>query len=264
MELPQLPRWSTEWVYFANWPDLAFAGVGSVLVLLLIVWWRQQTSQWFRVTMITLLGALLLCIASFYLFEVPAYYASCPQGCLGWRGYPRPFATTHFDGSAQIARLDFALNWLMLWLLWLLASVIWRLLGVAFQWQQRSLRTRLLFVLVVAVLPWAFLPHFLDPPQPTTVGEALRLATNARRSAEFTYGITGLWVQRLALEDVQFTPSVSRAEDGVAPTFTGGQVCLRGYTYFYIPWRRYRITLDTNGVTALSLTQLPLSEPCWE
>jgi len=259
----QLPTWSTEPVYFARWPDYAFAAVGLLLCVLLIIWWRQQTRNWFRITMITLLIALVLCIASFYLFHVPAYYASCPQGCLGWRGYPRPFATTDFNQHSVIAPLDFLLNWLMLWLLWLVASVVWRLLGVAMRWPERGLRIQLIFITLTLILPWALMPRFLEPPQPITIGEDLRLATNARRSAEFTYGITGLWVQRLALEDVhRLTPTT--ALENEAPTMVGSQVCLRGYTYFYIPWRRYRIDLDTNGVTALSLSQLPLTTQCWE
>jgi hypothetical protein len=90
----------------------------------------------------------------------------------------------------------------------------------------------------------------------------LRLATNARRAAEFTYRITGFWVQRLALEDVRHLQPAGQL-DGETTDSSGRQVCLRGYTYFYIPWRRYRIDLDASGVTALSLTQLPLDVPCW-
>jgi hypothetical protein len=262
MTFLQIPDWSTDWVYFADWLDLTFAVVGLVFAALLLIWWRQQTRYWFRIGVGAVLAALLLCIASFYLFEVPAHRASCPQGCLGWRGFPRPFATVAFDGSAEITMLDFALNWLMLWLVWLVASVVWCILGIAIEWPLRSGRIQLLFVLVVAFLPWALLPRLIDPPQPLTTGEDLRLATNARRAAEFTYRITGFWVQRLALEDVRHLPTPN-PEASESTNVAGSQVCLRGYTYFYIPWRRYRIELDTNGVTALNLTQLPLSVPCW-
>lgn len=258
----QLPTWSQSWFTFGGWVDLAFAVVGLLLVTLLIVWWQQQTRQWFRITVGTLLIALLLCISSYYFFEVPAYYASCPTGCTGWRGYPRPFATTRFDGSAELSPLDFAFNWLMLWLLWLVGSVLWRWFGVAFQWPIRSLRARALFVVVVALLPWALLPRFLDPPQPRTIGEDLRLATNARRFAEFTYRVTGFAVQRLALEDVR-RPSASAEGNTAGPAAVGSQVCLRGYTYFYLPWHHYLIDLDVNGVTALRMVDLPLSKSCW-
>ncbi len=259
---PRLPAWSTDLVTFASWSDAALAGASLLLALLLIVWWRQQTRHWFRITTGLALLSLVLCIASYYLFEVPAYYASCLQGCLGQRGYPRPFATVDFDGTSLIAPLDFALNWLMLWLLWLVASVVWRILALGFQWTKRSRRLQIGFVLVVMVLPWALLPRLIDPPQPRPTGEDLRLATNALRAAEFTYRITGFWVQRLALEDVRHLQPASELDFDSANQ-VGSQVCLRGYTFFFIPWQRYRIDLDLSGAIALSLGQLSLDTPCW-
>jgi hypothetical protein len=258
----RLPDWLGDWVYHADWLDFALALMGLVLITLLIIWWRQQTRYWFRIVAATFLAALLLCIGSFYVFEVPPHYAGCPQGCPGWRGYPLPIARVEFNGVSYVAPLDFALNLLMLWLLWLGASLIWQLLGVAFQWQTRSRRGRVIFVLVFVVLPWAFLPRILNPSQPRLQGEDLRLAVNARRSAEFTYRITGFWVHRLALEDIRHTlvQEISQLAPGEE---AGSQVCLRGYTYFYVPWRRYRITLDVSGVTALNLVQIPLRESCW-
>ncbi|GIV76607.1 hypothetical protein FKZ61_011975 [Litorilinea aerophila] len=259
LRLPPLPE---PWAYFTDWRDLLLAAVGAVVVTLLIIWWRQQTRHWFRVCAATFLAGLLMCISSFYLFVVPPYFASCPQGCPGWRGYPLPIARIGLDGVSRVAPVDFAMNLFMLWLLWLGASLIWTLLGMGFQWWRRTTRARLFFVLVVAILPWALMPRLLEPPQPRATGEDLRLAVNARRAAEFTYRITGLWVQRLALEDIR---TAAPAQDAPA-TFSQSevkQVCLRGYTYFYIPWRRYRITLDPSGVTALSLTQVPLDGSCW-
>jgi hypothetical protein len=250
----------SNWLNFTGWLDLAFATVAALLVLLLIIWWQQQTRHWFRVAMGTLLIALLLNIGSFYFFEVPAYYASCPAGCPGWRGYPRPFATVPLDGRAQVQPLLFGLNWLMLWLFWLVATLVWYWLGVALQWPDRSLRTRLLIVLLLAILPWALLPRFLEPPQPRPSGEDLRLAINARRAAEFTYRVTGFQVQRLALEDVR-RPQTDNPPGGADAV--GSQVCLRGYAFFYLPWRRYLINLDPSGVTALSMRVLPLRESCW-
>ena len=41
------------------------------------------------------------------------------------------------------------------------------------------------------------------------------------------------------------------------------EVCVRGYTCM-IPWRRYRVTLDPSGVTALQLAEVPLQGSCWE
>lgn len=258
----QLSEWSTDWVSFAGWQDALLAGLALLLALLVLIWWRQQTRHWFRLGAGLALVSLLLSIASFYLFETPAHFASCPQGCLGWRGYPRPFATVDFEGQAVITPLDFALNWLMLWLIWLVASVLWRILAIGFRWNERATRLRVLFALLVFVLPWALLPRLLNPPQPQPHGEDLRLAINARRAAEFTYRITGFWVQRLALEDVRQVRPAGELDFDTANQ-VGSQVCLRGYTYFFIPWSRYRIDLDMSGVTPLSLTQRPLDEPCW-
>lgn len=258
-----LPQDLADWALYSSWLDLILAIVGVALIVLIIVWWRQQTIHWFRVVMSTFLLALTLCISAYYLFVVPAYYVSCPQGCPGWRGFPLRFARIELDGSSQLAPLDFLLNLLMLWLLWLGATLIWALIGHVLGWSNRSWRFRLLFVLLVAILPWAMLPRILDPPQPTARGEELRLAVNAARSAEYTYRITGAWVQRLALEDIR-TIVPEAATDTLFGDNPVNQVCLRGYTYFYFPWLRYRITLDPNGVTALSLAEVPLEGSCWE
>lgn len=258
-----LPQDISDWAIYSSWVDLLFAVVGLLLITLIIVWLRQQTIHWFRVVMTTFLLALSLCISAYYLFVVPAYRVGCPAGCEGWRGFPLRFATMELDGTSRVAPLDFLLNLLMLWLLWLGAILIWSLLGYVLNWPNRSWRSRLLFVLFVALMPWALMPRILDPPQPTARGEELRLAVNAIRSAEYTYRITGAWVQRLALEDMR-TIVPEAGTDALFGANPVNQVCLRGYTYFYLPWARYRITLDPSGVTALSLAEVPLEGSCWE
>ena len=156
----------------------------------------------------------------------------------------------------------FVINVLMLWLLMLTASVVWRILGETLQLEARGRRWRTLFVLSFVILPWALLPRILNPPQPPVAGEDLRLANNALRAAEFTYGITGLWVQRLAVEDVR--RDAANAQDALETGSTANnQVCLRGYTWFFIPWQRYRIGLDPNGASPLSLVPVPLTGSCW-
>jgi len=140
----QLPVWSNQWGHFAAWSDLPFAVAGLLLVFLLILWWRQQSSRWFSVAAGALLGALLLAIASFYIFVVPPHYAGCPAGCTGWRGYPLRMAVVQLDGQVEIAAFDFALNVLMLWLLMLTASVVWRILGETLQLDARGRRWRTL------------------------------------------------------------------------------------------------------------------------
>jgi hypothetical protein len=227
--------------YFATWRDLALALGGVLAIGFLAVWWRQQTRHWLRIVTITFLLAFILCFASIYMFEVPPYFAGCPPGCNGWRGYPLPVARVTQAGQTQIGLADFGLNLLLLWTLMLLASLLGRLVTSAVGWEERSRRSRMFILLALFAAPWAYLPRFLDPPQPVTTGEELRLVNNARRAAETTYSITGLWVQRLALEDVRVLSPNPLSE--TTPDLAGvrSQVCLRGYTYFYIPWRRYRV-----------------------
>jgi hypothetical protein len=250
--------------YFATWRDLALALGGMLAIAFLIVWWRQQTRHWHRIVLVTFLVAFLLSFASIYLFEVPPYFAGCPEGCNGWRGYPLPVARITQAGQTQIGLADFALNLTLLWTLVLLASLLGRVVTNAVTWEERGRRSRTLILLLLFALPWAYLPRFLDPPQPRTEGEELRLVNNARRAAEATYGITGLWVQRLALEDVRLLSPNPLQE--IDPNLAGvrSQVCLRGYTYFFVPWRRYRVDLEPTGVTALDLVEVPLEGSCWQ
>jgi hypothetical protein len=250
--------------YFASWRDVALALGGLLAVTFLIIWWRQQTRQWHRVVLATFLVAFALSFASIYLFEVPPYIAGCPEGCNGWRGYPLPVARITQAGQTQIGLADFALNLLLLWTLVLLAALLGRVVTTAVGWEERSRRSRTLIMALLFVAPWAYLPRFLDPPQPVIDGEEQRLVNNARRAAEATYGITGLWVQRLALEDVRLLSPNPLSES--APNLGGvrSQVCLRGYTYFYVPWRRYRVDLEPTGVTALDLVEVPLDGSCWQ
>jgi len=252
-----------DWSYFADWGDLILAVGGLLAVTLALVWWSQQTRYWHRIAILSFLAAFGLAFASIYLFWVPPYYAGCPSGCMGWRGYPLPVARITFDGQTQIGMLDMLLNTLLLWLLILVASLVGRIGAVIFGWERWSWRTRVLVVLGFVLIPWAFLPRYLPPPQPTTTGEELRLVTNARRAAEITYGVTGLWVHRLALEDLRQLSPNPLEETTPDLTAVRSQVCLRGYTYFYLPWRRYRVSLEPTGVNALSIVELPLEGPCW-
>jgi hypothetical protein len=250
--------------YFATWRDVALAIGGLLAITFLVVWWRQQTRHGYRIVLVTFLIAFALAFASIYLFEVPPHLAGCPDGCSGWRGYPLPVARITQEGQTQIGLADFALNLLLLWTLVLLASLVGRIVTTAVSWEERSRRSQGLILLFLLTVPWAYLPRVLDPPQPQTSGEELRLVNNARRAAEATYGITGLWVQRLALEDVRVISPNPLSE--TTPDLTGvrSQVCLRGYTYFYVPWRRYRVDLEPTGVTALDLVEVPLEGSCWQ
>lgn len=252
------------WAYFADWQDLLLAVGGLVAVTLNIIWWSQQTRHWHRIAILTFLVAFVLSFASLYLFWVPPYYAGCSAGCTGWRGFPLPVARITFDGQTQIGLVDVLLNTLLLWLLVLVASLIGRIATVIFGFENRPRRVQAVAMLLFVLIPWALLPRYLDPPQPPTTGEELRLVTNARRAAEMTYGITGLWVHRLALEDLRQLSPNPLGEQTPDLTAVRSQVCLRGYTYFYVPWRRYRVSLEPTGVNALAIVEVPLDGPCWD
>jgi hypothetical protein len=252
----------SQWSYFATPFDLVFAGAGLLLGILLLIWWRQQSSRWYSVFAGTLLLATLFDVASSFLFVIPPHQVNCPDGCLGQIGYPLPFAVIGLDGNANLYLLDFLLNLLLIWLFLFSLTVLARFFAEAVDLSTRTRRFQVGFFVVVFVLPLALLPRYFNPPEPPVRGEELRLSVNARRAAELTYNVTGLWVQRLALEDIRYAPIQ------VPATFGGvdrpqAQICLRGYTYFYIPWQRYRITLDRSGVTALNMARLPLTGSCW-
>lgn len=273
----QLPTIPDGWIYFSDWRDGVVAATGLLLISLIIIWWRQQSAHWFRITFGTLLIALMLTISSYYIFHVPRYFVDCDPtiGCDGWRGFPQPIAkiglvertlngATVYQESARVAPIDFGFNLLILWLLVAGASVIWRLIYLALNWPSRAFRTKLLLILLVGILPWALLPRFLSPPQPTLTGESLRIANNARRAAEFTYDVTGLWVHQLAVEDIRSAPTEYETEFcKPQPEERHSQICLRGYTYFYLPWRRYVIDLNPSGVTSCNVVEQELAQPCW-
>lgn len=252
----------SELSYFAQWSDLAFAGVGLILGIFLLIWWKQQSDRWYSVFAGTLFFAALFDLASLYLFVLPPHQVGCPDGCAGQLGYPLPFARFTAASEIVIYPLDFVLNLLLIWLFLLGLTVVARFLAEAMEFSHRSRRFKFFFLIGVFVLPMALLPRYFEPPEPKIQGEELRLSVNARRAAEMTYQLTGVWIHRLALEDIRYTPlQVPGRFGGV--DLPQAQVCLRGYTYFYIPWARYRITLDSSGVTALNMAQIPLGGSCW-
>ena len=208
--MPQqtLPGFPEGWSYFVSWQDLVLAFGGVVAVIFLLIWWAQQTRRWYRIAIFTFLIAFALSFVSVYLFEVPPYYAGCPPGCMGWRGFPLPVARISQRGLDGYWPLRLPAE--------PVAALADRPAGVpggpaggdGAQLGESLAAGARVVLFVVLLVPWALLPRYLDPPQPATTGEELRLVTNARRAAEMTYGITGLWVQRLALEDVrQLSPN---------------------------------------------------------
>ena len=263
LEPTGMAAWPDDWIHFAGVTHLILGSVGVVLGALLLIWWSQKTGRWYAVFAGTLLVSMLLNVAAFYLFVVPPHSAGCVDLCPGRLGYPHPFATLFPSGAVRIYFVDFVLNLLLLWLLWLGGAIVWRFLSEAVELRERGVRFRLLFFVAFFLLPWGLIPRYFSPPAADVSDDELRLAVNARRAAETTYGVTGLWVHRLALEDIRYIPlEVADVLGGIDKP--QAQVCLRGYTYFYLPWRRYRVKLDQTGVTALNFQELPLTGSCWQ
>ena len=72
-------------------------------------------------------------------------------------------------------------------------------------------------------------------------------------------------IQRLALEDVRRLPQRLQPDAPGLPPPTGPEwrVCLRSYTFFYVPWRRVYIDLDATGALTIGGGVLPLDQECW-
>ncbi len=89
---------------FADWRHLGLAGLGVVLLLLLGIWWRRLSVAG-ALACLVVGGGLALTAVTVTLaagpFVTPLYYAGCPLGCPGRRGYPLPFARMDMVGGAR-------------------------------------------------------------------------------------------------------------------------------------------------------------------
>lgn len=136
---------------------------------------------------------------------MPPHYVGCPRWLSGRLGYPLPFAMLTLDWVPKLYLVDFLLESSPA--LAALPGGECALAGTerAIELRFRSRRFRLIFFLVVAVLPWATLPrYFQSAPSGTARSRhAYHQCAPGRRA---TYGVTGLWVQRLAVEDIRYPP----------------------------------------------------------
>lgn len=239
--------------------------LGLVLAVLLIIWWRQRMRRWLQGLVLVVLLAGMATTASAYLFTVPDYQAGCAVPCGGWSGYPVPVMTTSAAGSVQLLPAGVALSFLLhLLVLLVLGAVSQAVLAERDPVHQPMRRTVPLLVIAFAAL-WALVPRYASPPEPPVRGEVQRLAINAKRLAP--HAVSGFdWeLQRLALEDVRRLPRRVKADAPGLPPPAGPdwRVCLRGYSFFYVPWRRVYIDLDATGTYAIGGGVLPLTVECW-
>ncbi len=245
--------------------NIALAGLfGLLLAVLLVIWWRQRTTRWPLVVVLLILAAGIATALSAFLFKVPDYQAGCVAPCGGWAGYPLPMTSTLSDGTVQVLPAGIALSFLLhLLLLLILGAVAYAILADRDAGTVRTRRTVLLVVAVV--LLWGLVPRYASPPEPPVRGEVQRLAINAKRLAPAAVSDIDWRLQRLALEDVRPLPRRVKADAPGLPPPEGPdwRICLRGYSFYYVPWRRVYIDLDATGTYAIGGGTLPLSVECW-
>ncbi len=231
---------------------ILFALLQILVIILFIVWWLRWTPRGLEWIAIFLLAALGLSYLSSQLFRVPPYQVGCEGLCPGWRGYP--FPTYHIE-TGDIVVFDpvsFVRNTFFYYSIVLSFGAVIAWLGRRLHRTSRSWTQRLLFILIIVLLPLATLPIWLPPPQPPVSGPEQRLVINAARDWRWQLHLRDFMDRRLALEDVRPAP------DGESQ-----RVCFRIYTWFYLPHQRTYIDLDAAGVRAVDGAEIPLLESCW-
>ena len=226
-------------------------GLGFIAVLLTI-WWRQQTFRWGLVGLFCVIAAPLLSWWSGLAFEVADYRAGCDGLCLGFSGAPIPF----FEGRAAGERFvsgRFLINslvFLVLLLIWsmVLYTVIKRLGGSRHAW-----RYQVLVGTVLLGAPFVLAPLYLPPPEAHVRGDPQRVAINAVREVYLYDQLAPAPVLRVGLEDVR------PRSDGQP----GLRVCLRLYTYLYVPVGQMYLDMTPEGVHSNNGGVVPLEESCW-
>ena len=234
----------------------ALLGVAMlVLALLLIIWWRQQSFRWPILLVICLALAPLLSWWSGKAFQVPAYRAGCDGLCPGYSGAPVAIFTGD-SGATTLTTWRFGLNSLVYLVILLGWAAVLR--AIVRSINQGSPRRRkglgALMAGALVVLPLGLTPLLLPPPEAQVRGDSLRVAINARREVYLYDQNAPLPVLRVALEDVR--PRL----DGQP----GLRVCLRSYTYFYIPSGHMFLDMTPEGVHSNGGGVIALDKTCWE
>jgi hypothetical protein len=238
-----------------DWEAAVLAVAMLVLVVLLIIWWSQRSFRWPIVLLICLALAPALSWWSASAFQVPDYRAGCDGLCLGYSGAPVAFVGGESAGS-HVVVWRFALNSL----LYLAALLAWA--GLMRDLLNRVARGSLahhrwlhpFIATCLAVLPLSLIPLYLAPPEALVRGDSLRVAINARREVYLYDQEASLPVLRVALEDVR--PRL----DGQP----GLRVCLRVYTYFYVPAGHMYLDMTPEGVHSNGGGMKALGDSCWQ
>jgi hypothetical protein len=232
----------------------ALLGMGlAILALLMIIWWRQQSYRWIIVTVICLALAPLLSWWSGQSFRVDDYRAGCDGLCPGYGGAPIPFLRGEAAGGALLPGMFMVntLAYLVIVLGWSMAMRV-VLRGIPVGRRGRAVRQTLTVALLL-VIPLALSPLILPPPEARVRGDTQRVAINGQREVYLYDGQAAAPVLRVGLEDV-------RPRGDGQP---GMRVCLRAYTFFYLPIGHLYLDMTPEGVHSNAGGVLPMEVSCW-
>jgi hypothetical protein len=191
-----------------------------------------------------------------HVFHVPDYRAGCDGLCPGYSGAPAPIYRGESAGG-QFLPTGFALDsavYLVVLLSWagVVRTIIGRMDEAASGRRQGWAQLLVAFILLIG--PFALAPLYLPPPEAQVRGDSLRVAINARREVYLYDDLASLPVLRAGLEDVR------PRRDGQP----GMRVCLRTYTYFYVPSGHMYLDMTPEGVHSNQGGVLPVDKSCWE
>ncbi len=112
----------------------------------------------------------------------------------------------------------------------------------------------MLVEVVLLALPFALAPLYVPPAEAHVRGDPQRIAINAQREIYMYDRLAPAPVLRAGLEDVR--PRL----DG-SP---GMRVCLRAYSYFYMPVGHMYLDMAPEGVHSTGGGVLPGDKSCWD
>ncbi len=235
------------------WAAIPAGLVFLVLSVLLTVWWRQQTYRWALIVALCLLLAPLLSWWSGNAFRVEPYRAGCDALCIGRAG--APIATYRLESDHEVfLPAGFAVNTLLYLALTLAWGAVVRTFVVrAGELARHAFLIQAGLVLLLGAGPVAIAPLVLPAPQAQARGDPLRIAINAQREVYMYDQDAAAPVLRVALEDVR--PRVDGQQ--------GMRVCLRAYTFFYLPTGYLYLDMTPEGVHSNGGGALPNGASCW-
>lgn len=230
---------------------LAFALVA--VAILITIWWRQQSYRWALILLICLTVAPALSWWTGKAFVVSDYRAGCDGLCSGFGGAPLAIFTGKASGERFLPGM-YALNSLIFLVIVLGWAAIIRALVHR---PDSKLASRAWFqavgILILVSVPVALAPLYLPPPEADVRGDPQRIAINARREV-YMYDQIASWpVLRVGLDDVR--PRLDEQP--------GMRVCLRTYTFFYLPTGFMFMDMAPEGVHSTQGGILPRTASCW-